>query len=69
MRGAAIASEKSGYLDEILGPDGYFLLDGNTDVKKIIAQGLGDKGKHLASAARHFLKSRRSVHTKNVRIR
>ena len=60
MRGAAIASKKSGYLDEILGPDGYFLLDENTDIKKIIAQGLGDKGKHLASAARHFLKSRRS---------
>ena len=60
MRGVAIASEKSGWLDEILGPDGYFLIRDDDDLPRIIHQGLGDKGKHLAMSARHFLKSRRS---------
>ena len=60
MRGLAIASEKSGYLDEILGPDGYFVMHDEADLPKIIRQGLGDRGKHVAISARHFLKSRRS---------
>ena len=60
MRGVAIASPKSGYLDEILGPDGYFMIRDDDDLPRIIRQGLGDKGKHLAMSARHFLKSRRS---------
>lgn len=60
MRGTAVASRKSGWLDEILGPGGYFLLDDNTDLNRIIKFGLGEKGRHMAMAARHFLKSRRS---------
>ena len=60
MRGLAIASEKSGYLDEILGPDGYFVVQSEEDIPRIIRQGLGDRGKHVAVSARHFLKSRRS---------
>ncbi len=61
MRGLSIASEKSGWLDEILGPDGYFLIqDEQEDLERIIRQGLGDRGRHMAMAARHFLKSRRS---------
>ena len=60
MRGVAIASRKSGYLDEILGPDGYFMLRDDEDLPRVIRQGLGDKGRHLAMSARHFLKSRRS---------
>ena len=61
MRGLSIASPKSGYLDEILGPDGYFMIKENeNDLPKIIRQGLGEKGRHMAMAARHFLKSRRS---------
>lgn len=60
MRGAAIASEKSGYLDEILGPDGYFLIQNDDDLPRIIQQGLGGRGRHMAMSARHFLKSRRS---------
>ena len=60
MRGAAVASRKSGYLDEILGPDGYFMIDDNSDMSRIIRLGLGEKGRHMAMAARHFLKSRRS---------
>lgn len=63
MRGVAIASEKSGYLDEILGPDGYFMIrdgDDDDDLSRIIHQGLGSRGRHMAMTARHFLKSRRS---------
>ena len=60
MRGAAIASKKSGYLDEILGPDGYFLIDDNSDMSRVIKFGLGEKGRHMAMSARHFLKTRRS---------
>ena len=60
VRGLAVASEKSGYLDEILGPGGYFLIEDDSDMERIIRQALGDKGRHTAMAARHFLKSRRS---------
>ena len=60
MRGLSIASPKSGWLDEILGPDGYFLIQNDEDLPRIIRQGLGDRGRHMAMAARHFLKSRRS---------
>lgn len=60
MRGVAIASEKSGYLDEILGPDGYFMIRYEDDLPRIIRQGLADRGRHMAMSARHFLKSRRS---------
>ena len=61
MRGLSIASEKSGWLDEILGPDGYFLIKNEEeDLPRIIRQGLADRGRHMAMAARHFLKSRRS---------
>ena len=60
MRGTAIASKKSGWLDEILGPGGYFLIDDDTDLNRLIKFGLGEKGRHMAMAARHFLKSRRS---------
>ena len=61
MRGLSIASKKSGWLDEILGPDGYFLIqDEEQDLPRIIRQGLGDRGRHMAVAARHFLKTRRS---------
>ena len=60
MRGLAIASPKSGWLDEILGPDGYFLIQDDEDLPRIIRQGLADRGRHMAMAARHFLKSRRS---------
>ena len=60
MRGVSIASEKSGYLDEILGPDGYFMIKDDDDLPRIIRQGLGSKGRHMAVSARHFLKSRRS---------
>ena len=61
MRGLSIASKKSGYLDEILGPDGYFLIKNEEeDLPEIIRKGLSERGRHMAMAARHFLKSRRS---------
>lgn len=61
MRGLSIASKKSGYLDEILGPDGYFLIQNeDEDLPDIIQKGLTERGRHMAMAARHFLKSRRS---------
>ena len=60
MRGLSIASPKSGWLDEILGPDGYFLIEDDEDLSRIIRLGLADRGRHMAIAARHFLKSRRS---------
>lgn len=60
MRGLAVASPKSGYLDEILGPDGYFVVSSDDDIPRIIRQGLADRGRHIAMSARHFLKSRRS---------
>lgn len=61
MRGLSIASKKSGYLDEILGPDGYFLIKNeDEDLPEIIRKGLTERGRHMAMAARHFLKSRRS---------
>ncbi len=60
MRGVCVASEKSGYLDEILGPDGYFLLKDDDDLQRVISLGLSGRGRHMAMAARHFLKSRRS---------
>ena len=59
MRGVSIASKKSGYLDEILGPAGYFLINDENDLSRIIRQGLGERGRHMAVSARHFLKSRR----------
>ena len=46
--------------DEILGSDGYFLIQDDDDLPRIIRQGLADRGRHMAIAARHFLKSRRS---------
>ena len=60
MRGVSVASRKSGYLDEILGPDGYFMLDDNSDLSKVIRLGLSERGRRMAMSARHFLKSRRS---------
>ena len=61
MRGLAIASHKSGYLDEILGPDGYFLINDKDDnLDRIIHLGLTERGRHTAMTARHFLNSRRS---------
>ncbi len=60
MRGLAIASVKSEYLNEILAPDGYFLIDDDSDMNKIIRYGLTDKGRHLAISARHFIKTRHS---------
>ncbi len=60
MRGVAVASRKSGYLDEILGPDGYFLINDDEDLPRIIRQGLAERGRRLAMSARHFLNSRRS---------
>lgn len=60
MRGLCVASQKSGWLDEILGPDGYFMIDENSDISRIIKFGLGEKGRHMAMSARHFLKTRRS---------
>ncbi len=60
MRGVCVASEKSGYLDEILGPDGYFMIRDEEDLPRIIQQGLGNRGRHMAMTARHFLNSRRS---------
>lgn len=61
MRGLAIASKKSGYLDEILGPDGYFMIDDKeSNLERIIRLGLAERGRHVAMTARHFLKSRRS---------
>ena len=60
MRGLAIASVKSEYLNEILAPDGYYLIDENSDMSKIIRYGLNEKGRHLATSARHFIKTRHS---------
>ena len=63
MRGLSVASPKSGWLDEILGPDGYFLIedeDNDENLTRIIRQGLGERGRLMAMSARHFLKSRRS---------
>ena len=60
MRGVSVASRKSGYLDEILGPDGYFMIDDSSDMSRIIRLGLSERGRRMAMAARHFLKSRRS---------
>ena len=60
MRGLAIASPKSGYVEEILGPDGYFIYKDDEELKKIIRLGLAERGRHIAMSARHYLKSRRS---------
>ena len=60
MRGLAVASPKSGYIEEILGPDGYFMFQSDDDLPRIIHFGLGERGRHTAIAARHYLKSRRS---------
>ena len=60
MRGLAVASPKSGYGEEILGPAGYFMYESDDDLPRIIRLGLGEKGRHTAISARHYLKSRRS---------
>ena len=60
MRGLSIASPKSGYIEEILGPDGYFMFKSDDELPRIIRSGLGERGRHTAIAARHYLKSRRS---------
>ena len=60
MRGLAVASPKSGYVEEILGPSGYFMFESDEDLPRIIRLGLGEKGRHMAISARHYLKSRRS---------
>ena len=57
MRGLSVASPKSGWLDEILGPDGYFLIedeDNDENLTRIIRQGLGERGRLMAMSARHF---------------
>ncbi|MBQ6113406.1 MAG: hypothetical protein IJL10_03985 [Synergistaceae bacterium] len=36
------------------------MIRDDDDLPRIIRQGLGDRGRHLAMSARHFLKSRRS---------
>ena len=60
MRGLCIASPKSGYIEEILGPDGYFVINSEEDLPRIIRLGLGERGRHMGISARHYLKSRRS---------
>ena len=60
MRGLAVASPKSGYIEEILGPDGYFMFESDDELPEVIRLGLGEKGRHKAISARHYLKSRRS---------
>lgn len=60
MRGLAVASPKSGYIEEILGPDGYFMFNSDDELPRIIHLGLGERGRHIAISARHYLKSRRS---------
>ena len=60
MRGLCIASPKSAYVEEILGPDGYFMYKNDDELPRIIHLGLGERGRHTAISARHYLKSRRS---------
>ena len=60
MRGLAVASPKSGYIEEILGPDGYFMFESDDDLPEVIRLGLGERGRRKAISARHYLKSRRS---------
>ncbi|MBQ7221390.1 MAG: hypothetical protein IJS28_10460 [Synergistaceae bacterium] len=60
MRGLCIASPKSAYIEEILGPDGYFMFSSDDELPRIIHLGLGERGRHAAISARHYLKSRRS---------
>ena len=60
MRGLCVTSPKSAYIEEILGPDGYFIYGSDDDLPGIIRLGLGEKGRHKAISARHYLKSRRS---------
>ena len=60
MRGLCIASPKSAYIEEILGPDGYFMFKSDEELPRIIHLGLGERGRHVAISARHYLKSRRS---------
>ena len=60
MRGLCIASPKSAYIEEILGPDGYFMFRSDDELPRIIRLGLGERGRHTAISARHYLKSRRS---------
>ena len=60
MRGLSIASPKSAFIEEILGPDGYFIYKNDDELTRIIHLGLGERGRHTAISARHYLKSRRS---------
>ena len=60
MRGLCVASVKSEYLNEILGPDGYFMIEDERDITRIIRQGMGERGRNLAVSARHFIHTRRS---------
>ena len=60
IRGLTIASKKSKYLDEIIGSENYFLIENEDDVKKIINHAFTDKGRFLATSARHFLNENHS---------
>lgn len=60
VRGLSIASKKSKYLDEIIGSENYFVIENDDDIKRFIRYGMTDKGRYLATSARHFIKENHS---------
>lgn len=59
MQGLTVVSQKSEYLDALLGADGYFI---NNDLKEnawrdIIFKALSEQGRRAAVSARHFIKN------------
>ena len=60
IRGLSIASRKSKYLDEIIGAENYFVIEDEEDIKRFTRYGFTDKGRYMATSARHFLNENHS---------
>ncbi len=63
MRGVSIASRKSEYLDEIIGSENYFVIPQELEpenFREILDSGLSDKGRKLATSARHYVNENHS---------
>ncbi len=64
MRGVSIASRKSEYLDEIIGSENYFVIPQDDsefeNLREILDSGLSDKGRKLATSARHYVNENHS---------
>ncbi len=60
MQGLAVVGPDSSYLHSLLGDDGYFSVEGDEEETwgEAIRHALSDRGRAVATSARHFIKTR-----------